>query len=367
MEEGMEEHLRGIGEVARRSGLSVSALRWYDENRVLVPAVVDPVTGYRWYTPDQIRNARVVARLRRVGLPVAAIRRVLADPAAAPAVLDAHLVRLEQGLADARRELSAALTLLNPSTPATEEPLVNPAATLLTTTSGALATALRAVRFAAGTDPSDPVLAGVLLDVEPGAASVVATDRYRLAVAPLEGARIEGPAVGALLPAAWVDEVVERLDTAPAGGEAELTVTAGAVAVRLPGSELSCERLDVDYPDYRRLVLDLTPGVPVQPGRLRDELAAADGPGGPREHVRGQDDATRVVALLARRGGDVVALREPADGAVVVDRDYLLEAFEAAGGGDGGQVTLALDGPLHPLVIRTGAGVSLLMPIAPDA
>ena len=84
---------------------------------------------------------------------------------------------------------------------------------------------------------------------------------------------------------------MDRLDAAPAGGEAELAVTAGEVAVRVPGGELTCERLDVDYPDYRRLVLDLSPGVPVQQGWLRDELAAADGPGGPREHVRRQDDA----------------------------------------------------------------------------
>ena len=159
----MENQLRGIGEVARRSGLSVSALRWYDENKVLVPAVVDPLSGYRWYAPDQIRSARIVARLRRVGLPVAAMRQVLTDPAAAPALLDAHLVRLEQGLADARRELSAALTLLTEETPM--ETPAGAAATLLTTTSAALAAALRAVRFAAGTDPAQPALAGVLLDI----------------------------------------------------------------------------------------------------------------------------------------------------------------------------------------------------------
>src|SRR3954451_5630777 len=196
----MENRLRGIGEVARRSGLTVSALRWYDENRVLVPAVVDPLTGYRWYTPDQIRSARILARRRRVGVPVAAIRQVLAAPAAAPALLDAHLVRLEQGLADARRELAAARTLL------TEETLVDRSetragtpTTLLTASAAGLASALRAVRFAAGTDPAQPALAGVLLDVGVDGVTLAATDRYRLAVAPVEGARVEGPAVSALL------------------------------------------------------------------------------------------------------------------------------------------------------------------------
>jgi len=41
--------MRGIGEVARASGLSVSALRFYDGAGVLVPAEVDPATGYRRY------------------------------------------------------------------------------------------------------------------------------------------------------------------------------------------------------------------------------------------------------------------------------------------------------------------------------
>ena len=215
----MENQLRGIGEVARRSGLSVSALRWYDENKVLVPAVVDPLSGYRWYAPDQIRSARIVARLRRVGLPVAAMRQVLADPAAAPALLDAHLVRLEQGLADARRELSAALTLLEQPPRSRPRRCRHPAHRHL----AALATALRAVRFAAGTDPSEPAWRACCSTSGRGPrATVVATDRYRLAVAPVEGARVEGPAVAALLPAGWVDEVVDRLDAAADGGEAEL-------------------------------------------------------------------------------------------------------------------------------------------------
>ena len=49
----MDGELRGgalrIGEMARASGLTVSALRFYDGAGVLVPAAVDPATGYRTY------------------------------------------------------------------------------------------------------------------------------------------------------------------------------------------------------------------------------------------------------------------------------------------------------------------------------
>lgn len=37
--------------MSRASGLSLKALRLYDANGLLVPARVDPATGYRSYGP----------------------------------------------------------------------------------------------------------------------------------------------------------------------------------------------------------------------------------------------------------------------------------------------------------------------------
>jgi DNA-binding transcriptional MerR regulator len=53
--------------------LSPKALRLYAEQGLLVPASVDPVTGYRYYAPDQLPRARLFARLRQLGLPLARI------------------------------------------------------------------------------------------------------------------------------------------------------------------------------------------------------------------------------------------------------------------------------------------------------
>jgi len=72
--------LLGIGAFALASGLSVNALRYYDELGLLPPAVVDPVTGYRRYRPEQVRQARLICALRRVDVPVDAVRAVLNDP-----------------------------------------------------------------------------------------------------------------------------------------------------------------------------------------------------------------------------------------------------------------------------------------------
>jgi DNA-binding transcriptional MerR regulator len=105
----MEREMRSIGEPARAGGLTARAPRFYDGARVLVPAFVDPVTGYRRYADDQLKPARVPASARRVGMPPADVCRVLealGDPAAVAPILAAPLRRLEDGLTDARIEPS---------------------------------------------------------------------------------------------------------------------------------------------------------------------------------------------------------------------------------------------------------------------
>ena len=61
-----------IGEFARRSRLSLKALRRYDELGVLVPSRVDQGSGYRYYDPAQLDQARLVVMLRQLQLPLAA-------------------------------------------------------------------------------------------------------------------------------------------------------------------------------------------------------------------------------------------------------------------------------------------------------
>lgn len=53
-----------IAEFARASGLTAKALRLYDELELLTPAEVDQSNGYRYYAPEQVEQARLVARLR---------------------------------------------------------------------------------------------------------------------------------------------------------------------------------------------------------------------------------------------------------------------------------------------------------------
>ena len=93
----MDDDLLPIGRFARLTGLSVGALRHYVELDLLRPATVDSFTGYRRYRPSQLDDARIVARLRELEVPLDEIRAVLAedDPAERARRLTAHRARVE--------------------------------------------------------------------------------------------------------------------------------------------------------------------------------------------------------------------------------------------------------------------------------
>jgi DNA-binding transcriptional MerR regulator len=66
-----------IGRFARLTGLSIGALRHYDELDLLRPIEVDPFTGYRSYGADQVEIGRAIASLRDLEVPLEEIRAVL--------------------------------------------------------------------------------------------------------------------------------------------------------------------------------------------------------------------------------------------------------------------------------------------------
>jgi DNA-binding transcriptional MerR regulator len=79
-----------IGEFAARTRLSPKALRLYGELGLVVPARVDPDSGYRFYRGEQVERARLVGQLRRLAMPLARIAEVLDHdgPGAAQAIAD---------------------------------------------------------------------------------------------------------------------------------------------------------------------------------------------------------------------------------------------------------------------------------------
>jgi effector-binding domain-containing protein len=91
------KNLVPIGRFSRLCRLSIPALRHYDEVGLLRPALVDPSTGYRYYSLSQAAEAERIRILRSLEMPLDEIRALLAerDPEAVKSKLDAHRRRLE--------------------------------------------------------------------------------------------------------------------------------------------------------------------------------------------------------------------------------------------------------------------------------
>jgi DNA-binding transcriptional MerR regulator len=70
--------LMPIGAFARLCRLTVKAVRHYDAEGLLPPAVVDPHSGYRYYRADQVPTATTIAVLRGLDVPLPVVREVLA-------------------------------------------------------------------------------------------------------------------------------------------------------------------------------------------------------------------------------------------------------------------------------------------------
>jgi DNA-binding transcriptional MerR regulator len=101
--------LMSIGAFARRTRLSPKALRLYDDLGLLAPTRVDESSGYRYYEASQLEQARLVAALRRVGMPLAEIKAILKlESAPAAERIAAYWASVESEHAE-RRKLAAYL------------------------------------------------------------------------------------------------------------------------------------------------------------------------------------------------------------------------------------------------------------------
>jgi PPM family protein phosphatase len=98
--------LMAIGEFSERSGLSAKRLRTYAAEGLLAPAAVDPNSGYRYYSPGQLADARVIDALRQANVPLADIRVFMRQPS--PEQLDAWERQLQTNAKHRRSALSLA-------------------------------------------------------------------------------------------------------------------------------------------------------------------------------------------------------------------------------------------------------------------
>lgn len=104
-----------IGTFARMTHLGVKRLRHYHDTGVLEAAHVDPATGYRYYDVDQSEDARTVARLRVLDVPLPQIAAILAAPAdERRELLAGHLGELQERLTTTQGAVASVRAMLGP-------------------------------------------------------------------------------------------------------------------------------------------------------------------------------------------------------------------------------------------------------------
>ena len=81
--------LYSIGELARRTGLTVKAIRFYSDRGIVPPTDRSPA-GYRRYGSDALARLDLVRTLRDLGLDLSTIRQVVDRECSLPEVAAAH-------------------------------------------------------------------------------------------------------------------------------------------------------------------------------------------------------------------------------------------------------------------------------------
>lgn len=104
--------LLSIGEFAAATQLSQKALRIYDEQRLLTPARIDGLTGYRYYSSEQVPLGRLVRTLREMNVSLTDIASVVSANSGAEAVLARLVQEIDERYAREKRAYHAALVLL---------------------------------------------------------------------------------------------------------------------------------------------------------------------------------------------------------------------------------------------------------------
>ena len=67
---GRKSRMLSIGEVSRFTGASIKSLRYYEKIKILEPAFVDPCSGYRYYSFDQVYLIYIIMFCIEMDIPL---------------------------------------------------------------------------------------------------------------------------------------------------------------------------------------------------------------------------------------------------------------------------------------------------------
>lgn len=345
-----------IGIFAQRTGLTSSALRFYADSGLVPPAEIDPVSGYRYYTADQVARAVELRQLREIAMPLTAVEAVLdAEPGEASRLIDEHVAKV-LGDANAARQKAALI-----KSSLSDEPCL-PVAVLK---GPVLADAIEQVLTATARDPDMPVLGGLRVEATQEAVTLTATDRYRLStrtLVPAEPAATTWAATvnGDELRAAVSEirrSVLVRVDATPHG-----------IWLRMAGREDQyCQLLPEEFPDHRLMLASLSEAVTRVTVSKALLLRVLEEHPGARLSLRVSHRGLKVLAADDEHPG--LPLPAAVTGRALHISFELTTLFPAVSTAIGPDVMLDLRGPDQPVTIRSadrGDLTTVAMPVKHD-
>ncbi|QTI89656.1 MerR family transcriptional regulator [Streptomyces sp. AgN23] len=352
----LNSELMPIGAFAQRSGLTSSALRFYADSGLLRPAEVDPVSGYRYYSADQVARATALRQLREIAMPLTVVEAVLdTGPDEAFRLIDEHIAKV---LGDAAAAQRAAVVL--------KSSLVDTPSLPITALKGpVLADAVEQVLTATACEPGMPVLGGLRLEATPEAVTLTATDRYRLSTRTLVPGE---PATSTWAATLHGDELRAAVAEIRRSALVRVEATPHGIWLRLADREdQHCRLLMEEFPDYWLMLASL-PEVTTRVTVSKDLFLRA------LEEHPGERIALRVArhGVIVLPTGDAhtdVPIPAAVTGPDLQISFQLTTLYPAVSVAIGPEVMLDLRGPDQPVTIRSadrGDLTTLAMPIKPD-
>jgi Zn(II)-responsive transcriptional regulator len=106
----------GIGQLAKRAGVAIDTVRYYERNQLLAPAG-RLASGYRRYGETELKRLRFIRRAKALGFTLADIHELLSlsderNVAKVKGAAEAKLADIEQRIAELQRIRKGLRTLI---------------------------------------------------------------------------------------------------------------------------------------------------------------------------------------------------------------------------------------------------------------
>jgi DNA-binding transcriptional MerR regulator len=156
--------LYSIGDLARRTGLTVKVIRFYSDRGIVPPTDRSPA-GHRLYSNEAVARLDLVRTLRDLGMDLATIRRVVDHEISLPEVAAAHAEALEVQIRVLRLRRAVLMTVAERGSTLEEMDLMHKLAKLSDDERRRLIDDFLGAAF--GDDDAHPEFAGIMRSMTP--------------------------------------------------------------------------------------------------------------------------------------------------------------------------------------------------------